>query len=263
MPTPLHTLMGHTKPVKSVKFSSDGSRIASAADAAQDVIIWHAQSGKRLLTLRTDKEFHGANDFAWSPDCRLVASSAADKTVRLWSADTGTQVTEPLLHENCVNSVRFSPLGDMLISGSRDGTIMMWKLSKEGGAIHTSRIRNCFKIQCQTFSVSPDFRYLVGTNMFPSSHDGVSTRNIQLWEMETGKNTEVTIELNLKKKEGGISSLAWSPDGRFLVVSGNSDSSRLRPNFACIVEVGEKVRATAGEIMCTNHVCIWMAHGLI
>ena len=77
---------------------------------------------------RNQQVFQGhtfsVNTVAFSPDGRHIVSGSGDKTIRLWDAQTGVQVGNPLQgHTNFVNSVAFSPDGRHIVSGSADGTI--------------------------------------------------------------------------------------------------------------------------------------------
>jgi len=63
---------------------------------------------------------------AFSPDGQLVASGSLDKTVKVWSAQTG-QVQQTLTgHSGWVESVAFSPDGQLVASGSLDKTVKVW-----------------------------------------------------------------------------------------------------------------------------------------
>ena len=56
---------------------------------------------------------------AFSPDGHRIVSGSVDNTVRLWDADTGQPIGQPLTgHTDAVCSVAFSPDGQRIVSGS-------------------------------------------------------------------------------------------------------------------------------------------------
>ena len=64
---------------------------------------------------------------AYSPDGRHLISGYAGETIRIWDAETGAAVREPLQgHTGVVLSVAYSPDREHLISGSDDKTIRIW-----------------------------------------------------------------------------------------------------------------------------------------
>ncbi|KAF5331511.1 hypothetical protein D9758_018596 [Tetrapyrgos nigripes] len=64
---------------------------------------------------------------AFSPDGARIVSGSRDFTVRIWDAQTGTAIGEPLQgHEHRVQSVAFSPDGARIVSGSHDSTVRIW-----------------------------------------------------------------------------------------------------------------------------------------
>ena len=64
---------------------------------------------------------------AFSPDGRLLASVADDRTLRLWDVATG-QPHGPSLtgHRDEIRTVAFSPDGRWVATGSRDGLVRLW-----------------------------------------------------------------------------------------------------------------------------------------
>lgn len=59
----------------------------------------------------------GINDVTWSPTAAYVATASDDKTLRLWSAETGDAFVEFRGHTNFVFSCRFNPQSNLLVSG--------------------------------------------------------------------------------------------------------------------------------------------------
>jgi WD40 repeat protein len=57
----------------------------------------------------------------------VIISGSSDQTIRIWDAETGTAVGNPLQgHRDWVNPVGYSPDGRYIISGSDDKTIRTW-----------------------------------------------------------------------------------------------------------------------------------------
>jgi WD40 repeat protein len=73
---------------------------------------------------------------AVSADSRLIATGSSDRKIKIWRAETGGSLFkikhEPAgwedYRETPVLCLNFSRARDMLVSGSEDGTIKLWKL---------------------------------------------------------------------------------------------------------------------------------------
>jgi WD40 repeat protein len=69
----------------------------------------------------------GVASIAFSPDDRHIVSGSDDKTVRVWDAQTGHSLMDPLKgHDDWVTSVAFSADGRHIVSGSYDETVRVW-----------------------------------------------------------------------------------------------------------------------------------------
>src|SRR5947209_3549939 len=65
---------------------------------------------------------------AWSPDSKLIASGAYDRTVKVWDATTeGKPLFTYTGHILAVSSVAWSPDGKRIASASYDDTVQVWQ----------------------------------------------------------------------------------------------------------------------------------------
>jgi WD40 repeat protein/serine/threonine protein kinase len=113
--------------VTSIRFSSDGKRVAIVGGQAQSlgaVRVLDAQSGRQLLALEGHADIVMDADF--SPDGQRLATCGMDRTIRLWDLTAGQEILILRGHTLSVSSVRFVADGRRLISASADGTVRTW-----------------------------------------------------------------------------------------------------------------------------------------
>jgi WD40 repeat protein len=66
---------------------------------------------------------------AFSPDGKRIVTASWDNTARLWEADTGKPIGEPLTgHAGPVWSAAFSPDGKRIVTASWDKTARLWRI---------------------------------------------------------------------------------------------------------------------------------------
>jgi WD40 repeat protein len=84
--TCLQTLEGHSDGVRSVVFSHDSTRLASASDDST-IKIWDARNGDCLQTLEGHSSY--VTSVVFSHDSTRLASASGDSTVKIWDARNG------------------------------------------------------------------------------------------------------------------------------------------------------------------------------
>jgi WD40 repeat protein/serine/threonine protein kinase len=121
--------LGHGATVRSVAYSADGQRLATAC-FDHSLRIWDTTTWKEIHRLRghTDR----AMSVAFSPDGKRLASGSGDSTLKVWDAATGQELATLRGHTGYVWSVAFSPDGKRLASAGghhSKGEVKVWDLT--------------------------------------------------------------------------------------------------------------------------------------
>ncbi|KAG8766590.1 hypothetical protein FRC12_006773 [Ceratobasidium sp. 428] len=258
------SMRGHTNAVASVAYSPDGAYIVSGSHD-HTMRIWDAHSCQPI-----GQPMEGHNNsvstVAYSPDGAYIASGSNDYTIRVWDAHTRQPVEQSIEgHIDNVNSVVYSPNGAYIVSGSDDETIRIWDAQTYqpvgqpmGG--HTDSVN--------TLAYSPD-----GTYIASGSQDGT----IRIWDAQTfqqvgypmqGSMSEVSSAVSSSSysitadsvdapssqteepPEGhanSINSVAYSPDGAY-IVSGSNDKTIRIWDTRTYQSVGEPLEGHTGSV---------------
>jgi dipeptidyl aminopeptidase/acylaminoacyl peptidase len=132
------------------------------------------------------------NGVRFSPDGRTVVTASDDNTARLWKAETGEPIGEPMRHQGPVLSAELSPDGQRLVTASQDGTARIWD-ARNGHEI-ADPMRHGKPVQSAVWS--PDSQRVVTV-----AADGVA----RLWDCPTGSEEGAELVLApLAESAGGM-----------------------------------------------------------
>ena len=189
--------------VHSVAFPPQGDLVAATAMA--EVRLWRAGDGALLY------KWPGAgwmDSATFSPDGSLLAAHAAGGVgaVRVWRVDTGEVVQRLATEVGYSDHLAFLPDGTAL-AVEQPGEVQLWS-TPEGKLLQTLEVA----ADAGPFAFSPDAALLA-----LSSGDLV-----QLWRVSDGE-----LLATLVGHTGWVSSVIFSPDGRFLVTGSEDGTVRL------------------------------------
>ena len=209
----IRTIKTHEQSPLCLVHSPDGKNIASVH--SRRIEIWQSETGN----LRTRLYGHqkGIYSLSYSPDGSEIASGSIDCTIKIWDANRNDAPSQMLRfgpskalirtltgHKAEVLSVRYSPNGEQIASGSRDGEIGLWDR-------RTGSLRRSFTAHSEivhSLAYSPD-----GSTLASGARDGT----IKIWKLDQHKETLV----QSLEHPGIIRAFATSPDGR-QIVSGDT-----------------------------------------
>ena len=167
-----------------VAFSTDGRQILSGSKDST-ARLWDAKTGKELWRFTGKRE--EVHVVAFSPivsDAPQVAAGS-DLTLLWWDVDTDAQMYRPVklrfvlrfarkAHTRAILDVAFSPDGGQILSGSQDGTAVLYDTAS-GGRLRLFRMHDP---AVYAVAFSPD-----GKRVLSGGEDGT----VRLWDAKTGE----------------------------------------------------------------------------
>lgn len=157
------------------RFSPDGRRIALLDfGKVASVRLWDCATTNWLPVQMVHAT--GISTLDWSPDGKVIATSAGDHAVRLWNAETGRELTPPLRHDGNLYEVSFSPDGRRVVTASGDATARVWDATT-GEALTPPLKHGAWVVHA---SFSPD-----GNRIVTSCSDGVA----RVWDVSKASGT--------------------------------------------------------------------------
>lgn len=173
---------------------------------------------------------------AFHPYESLIASSSADRTIKLWNPDSSQETATLTGHHSIVAALAYSPDGELLISSSWDYMLRVWQDEVEIRTLtaHTGWV--------STLDISPDGKFLVS---------GSADKTIKLWNLANGELLDT-----FDGHQGDVDSVAIAPfsvsrnpgDIKGILASGSADGTIKLWNLA----TGKELRTLSDREKSTN-----------
>lgn len=188
--------LGH--PFRAAVYLSDAFRRAPTSTTLRSLLTQAVRPMDRLVRPLRGHE-KDVPFVAYSPDGSRIATSSTDKTVRIWSADTGEQL-HVLQHGDAVDAADFSPDSKLVVSTSLDDQIRVWDVDT-GALLRSFPDKMAYRV-----AFTPD-----GSKIVEGSQRGV----ILVRDAVTGEVVASPKQLHTDR----IAQFAFSPDGRTMAVA--------------------------------------------
>jgi len=192
----------HDDRINFAAFSPSGDRVITAS-ADHTARIWDAGTRATLITLHHDEPVLSAV-FSASSD-KIV--TVTDHAARIWEAATGTE-TAILRHpDGAILSAQFSPVGDAMITTSKDNTARLWNAAT---GLEVKTFPHDGTVTAAGFSPS-------GKQIVTASRDGTA----RVWDAESGARIATYIH------GGSVVTTSFSPSGDRIVTVSDDNAARL------------------------------------
>jgi len=211
----------HAAAVRTVGFSPDGLRIASAGND-NTIKVWNVAEHSLEKTLRGHAGW--IRSCVFSADGSRLLSGSHDRRMMLW--DYGAYAEEKVLgsrvlqgHSDAVLHAEFSPSGDRIVTGGRDHTAVVWDIADDKSKSFVEG--HAFLVSQAAFL--PSSRELMGT--YPDGR--VVTAGIdntaRVWDVARGVEL---LEMRMQPA-GRAGALSVAPDGSAILTGNDGEGATL------------------------------------
>ncbi|MBK9248613.1 MAG: PD40 domain-containing protein [Ignavibacteria bacterium] len=193
------TLSGHTRRVKTVAWSPDGTKIVTTS-GDETAKIWSAATGALLTTIQG---FYYMDRLCWSPDGSKLAGKTDDSTVTIWAATSGNVLFTLNEYPSYIKHISWSPDGSKIAVNYGDSATVIWSGTSATKLLTLDKLSGYINV----LRWSPD-----GTKIATAG----SRARVNFWSTITGE------WLYFVQHTGSVNDVDWSPDGT-LTASASDD----------------------------------------
>ena len=218
-------LRGHTDSVFTVLFTKDGKTLVSTGRDTS-VRFWDMDTGEQARIIRGRFRQHA---LALTPDESKVLVGSPLGTISVWEIESGEILNEFNAHWRDVRTLKLLD-GETFLSCGADNQIHEWRLTDlpeyEGATSFQIDPLKVFDIErrwATCVAISPDGQQLALTYCFGF---------VQVWDLQTDRKIA-----GFNMRQGGqgygtISSMAYTPNAKFLVTRGSWPTFLAKRNTA-------------------------------
>src|SRR5438445_505725 len=201
--------------------------------------------------------FFPANAYvSFRPDGRRIVTASWDNTARVWDAQSGKPLGEPMRHESAVFAASFSADGRLVVTASgetarvwevesgkpvgepmrHEGSVVAASFSRDGRLVVTASLDNTARVWDAESGqpVGEPMRHESAVRAATFNADGrlilttSDDKTAQVWDAESGQPVGEPM-----RHEDKVYAASFSPDGRWIVTASLDKTARLWEGESC------------------------------
>ncbi|KAK4940711.1 U3 snoRNP protein [Elasticomyces elasticus] len=200
----IHSLSMASSPISTVAINKTGEWLALGSSKTGQLLVWEHASESNIL--KQSSHLDSLTTISYSPDSTRIITGADDGLIKIWDISSGFHIATFTEHSSAVTASAYSRRGNILFTSSLDGSVRAWDMLRYRN-FRTFTAPTRLSFSCVAIDPAAEV-------VCAGSHDSF---DIHLWSVQTGALLD-----QLSGHEGPISTLAFTPDGRYLV-SGSWD----------------------------------------
>lgn len=242
-------------------FSPDGKSIVTTGNSGA-IDFWDVATGKKVRTLKPQRE-ERLRVLAYSPDGKILAAGGDDHVIYFWDVASGKENSPVTSHIGGIPSVTMLSDGRTFQVHCKydnnwrtnliDESLTTWDL--QGKLVRQAKLTSG---NAHAYALSSDGRSVAYASRpdVKTDPDTNPPSSIRLCALESGEQL-----VKVDKLDCGIDELAFSPNGRFLLVRAGSDTLQIwkRKTPGTLEKVADIPQSASGPGLCVSPDSRWLA----